>query len=534
MKKINLIILSFICLFFLITRFYRIDSIPASVYWDEASIGYNAFSIVNTSHDEWGKRFPIHFRAFGEFKLPVYIYSVAIVEKFLGLNTLAVRLPAVFYSLVVIILTYFLVLEVTAEEKIALISSFLLTVSNWFFIFSRVGYEADAGLAFYLLGILLSLKAKQKIFLIYPALISFILSLYSYNSFRILTPLTILILLFFILKEVSLKKIYPHLILSFFILLISVIPIIRLLVFDAGFARVSAFSVLPAVEQVYDLQGKPHLQLIYNRNDKTSVFQNLSLLAQNYLSHFSFDFLFLKGDSNSRNHMLGSGELYLIDLPLILFGILYIFKAKKKINYIILILLVVSPLPAALYKESPHALRALPLAVFLSIFSACGIFFICQKVKFKYGIVIVLMIYFILFGNYFINFLNSYNFNSSSDWQYSYSQVFTKYSSMFSSFDHVIVSDHYAQPYIFALFYLKYPTDQFINEKKLGNVSNWGFSTVSSFGKFTLGFKPAELPVGNLLVFASPDEKLNNLNPISIIYDLGNNPQLYVYQIKKQ
>ena len=60
-------------LLFLTTRLWSMKEAPPSVYWDEASIGYNAFSVSQTLKDEWGEFLPIHFRAFGEFKLPVYI-----------------------------------------------------------------------------------------------------------------------------------------------------------------------------------------------------------------------------------------------------------------------------------------------------------------------------------------------------------------------------------------------------------------------------------------------------------------------------
>ena len=69
-------VLILICLLFLVTRLYKISEIPLSVYWDEASIGYNAYSVLQTGRDEWGEFMPLHFRAFGEFKLPVYVYSV--------------------------------------------------------------------------------------------------------------------------------------------------------------------------------------------------------------------------------------------------------------------------------------------------------------------------------------------------------------------------------------------------------------------------------------------------------------------------
>src|SRR5438045_55882 len=107
MRKPNLLLVA-ILLLFLITRLYKIGEIPVSVYWDEASIGYNAFSILHDGRDEWGKFLPIHFRAFGEFKLPVYIYSVVPAVAIFGLNELAVRIPAVLYSLGIILLTYWL------------------------------------------------------------------------------------------------------------------------------------------------------------------------------------------------------------------------------------------------------------------------------------------------------------------------------------------------------------------------------------------------------------------------------------------
>src|SRR3989338_9770825 len=80
------ILLVFICVFFLSTRLFRIAEIPSSVYWDEASIGYNAYSIAQTGKDEWGDFLPIHFRAFGEFKLPVYIYATVPFVAVFGLT----------------------------------------------------------------------------------------------------------------------------------------------------------------------------------------------------------------------------------------------------------------------------------------------------------------------------------------------------------------------------------------------------------------------------------------------------------------
>ncbi len=58
-----------------ILRFYRVTEDPPSLNWDEVSIGYNAYSILKTGKDEWNQPFPVHFKSYGEYKLPVQIYA---------------------------------------------------------------------------------------------------------------------------------------------------------------------------------------------------------------------------------------------------------------------------------------------------------------------------------------------------------------------------------------------------------------------------------------------------------------------------
>ena len=63
-----------------------------------------------------GEFIPLHFRAFGEFKLPVYIYSVVFTESIFGLTPFAVRLPSVIYGLLSVIGLYLVVLKLTNKN----------------------------------------------------------------------------------------------------------------------------------------------------------------------------------------------------------------------------------------------------------------------------------------------------------------------------------------------------------------------------------------------------------------------------------
>src|SRR3989344_8353836 len=108
--------------------------------------------------------------------------------------------------------TYFLAKKLSGSIQIGLWSIFFITISPWFFIFSRTGFEVTAGLMFYLLGIYLLLSLTRNYF-IFLGTVSFVLSAYSYNSFRIIGPLTIFLLLVLQLKNVK-KEMIKWLIIS--------------------------------------------------------------------------------------------------------------------------------------------------------------------------------------------------------------------------------------------------------------------------------------------------------------------------------
>lgn len=500
-----------ILLFFLITRLYQIDRVPSSLYWDEASIAVNAYSVVTTGRDEWGDFFPLHFRAFGEFKLPVYIYSVAVFEKFLGLNELAVRLPAVLFSLGTILLTYLLSLKIFQSKVVALLSSFFLSISPWFFIFSRTGYEAMAGLMLYLLGVYLALfVGKNRIFILLSTL-SFIVSLYSYNSFRITIPLTIVCLAVYLVwvEQINFKKIIGIILISVFIFILSLVPIYRL-----------ASS-----------EGITRLQTVGIGNGEAPGQKIITIFLQNYLSHFSPNFLFIQGDGNLRSQVGNFGQLYSINLLLIAAGLFFMVRSKKFLNYLPVLLLLIAPIPAAITKESPHALRTISAVPFFAILSAVGAVYILDKLKMKNLILTALIIGFLaMFAVYFKSFLIEYPKISSKDWQYGYKRIFTDFKGEFGQFDKVVISDYMAQPYIFALYYLKFDPVSFLSSVEYNSVDKWGFSTVASFDKFQFRpIKQENLPQDKVLIFASSSEKLE-IPEKSIIKNLDGSVAFYVYE----
>lgn len=505
MKKTNLLLI-LIIIFFLITRTYKINTIPPSLYWDEASIGYNAYSILKTGHDEWGKFLPLHFRAFGEFKLPVYIYTVAFFESIFGLNELAVRIPSVLFSLGTIFLTFLLAAKISKNLFIGIYSSFILAIMPWFFLFSRVGYEASAGLMFYLLGIYLYLLGIDKYFYLFFSMFSFILSIYSYNSFRIIVPLTLIFLFVYLIRiwKEKTSMLAIIIIINGLILLTSMIPIARLYILDNGLARLRAVG-------------------------------SSANLIEKYFSHFSPDFLFIKGDKNLRIANPGFGQLNFLQLPFLFLGLIFIYKSRNPLLYLCLVVIALSPIPAAITKESPHALRSVCAAPFYSILTACGIFFITQNIKKHYLIHPLIIASFLgLFFYYFYNFNVFYSVKASQEWQFGYKKIFIDYKNEFDKYQRIIISDYLAQPYIFLLYYLQYPPDKLKTGVSYNPYDKWGFSTVKTIDKFTFGkIVEKDIIKGKYLIFTSSKERLEDVKEKNIILDLEGNVAFYVYEINK-
>src|SRR3990167_2060704 len=514
------ILLFAIILLFLLTRLYKIAEIPPSVYWDEASIGYNAYSIAETSKDEWGEFLPLHFRAFGEFKLPVYIYATAVSVKLFGLNEFAVRLPSVIFSLGIVILTYFLAKRLFNNTLVALFSSFFITISPWFFIFSRTGYEATAGLFFFLLGIFFWLKFQKSSVFIILSCLSFVFSASSYNSFRVLLPFLLpgLFLLLFIHRNKSRKVLIISLILGIGILIFGFIPIIEFLSKGEG-NRLDVIGI-------FDSQKK-NIQIFHT-------------FATNYMAHFNPKFLLTSGDVNLRSQQSNFGEIYLVEFPFLLMGLLSLYKTKKMQNLILIYLFFISFIPSAITREAPHALRSVLSAPLISIISSFGIYSFYQtltkaKSKVVNNFFIIIILFFVFsFGWYFFKFLFSYNKEAAEHWQYGYKRIFLDHVEEFDSFDNIVISDRYNQPYIFALFYLKYDPINFRKEVRYNQTIRKATSLVKGFNKFSFtNIDYYNLPKGKSLIFAHPTDKMDEMQSQEVILNPDKSVAVYVYEYTK-
>lgn len=417
MKYQAIVLIAIILLGFFL-RFIDVSNNPPGLYIDEVSIGYNAYSILTTGKDEYGVSYPLWFRSFGDFKLPLYIYAVVASMAVLGKTELAIRLPSVIAGTLTILVLYLflkqlLSLEQNKEVKkklkyLPLLASLLLAISSWHIHFSRGGFEVTLGTFLYIFGwyLFLLFKEKKSLSVISLCLLSFITTMYTYDAFRLLTPIALLFI-GFNLKAYKNHKFLPFI---FFIILL-LLPIILFSITSSGRERFHETSTFAPFNNLNPPQKIVVYPLTY---------------LNNYLSFYSLDFLFNYGDGNGRHQIPNFGELYRWQLPFFLGGIYILLKQKKSfIKNASFLLFFSTPLAAAVAVPSPHTLRSLPLVIPCIMFIAIGLLFFIQSLK-RFKLLLLLFIglvacyeFFFYLHFYYVHYPNV----NQLDWGAGYKQL---------------------------------------------------------------------------------------------------------------
>jgi len=128
-----------------------------------------------------------------------------------------------------------------------------------------------------------------------------------------------------------------------------------------------------------------------------------------YLSFYSPDFLFLKGDPILRHSTGRFGVLYTFLIPFLIYGAFLLFtKGERKTKEMFLFWLLVAPIPAALTKDgSGYLLRVTNMLPLLTYLSALGLVQFLKLFKSKLKIVLAIFLFFLFsFSTY--SFLFNY------------------------------------------------------------------------------------------------------------------------------
>lgn len=482
----------------LFLRLYNLNSFPVGFHIDEASLGYNGYSLLLTGRDDNNNSHPLYVDMFGDYRPSGYHYLTILPIILFGLTEFATRFPGALFGGLTIIVFFFFTQILLKDRKISLLSAFLISVAPWHIELSRASDEAIVALFFIISGFGLFFYSlqKEKLSYLFSSALIMSISFFFYHTPRVFVPLlffVFLIALFSIWKQT--KKTFKIALIASFI---SVSLLSFLLVFSISggtgrFSQVNIFSSFEtdfAQKQQIQEDSIAHSSYITSRFFHNKITNTSLIFISNYLEYFSFNFLFTKGGLPIWYSIPRVGLIYIFELPFIIFGIYYLVRCKNIYCRIPIIWLLFGPVVGAITMDDiPNVNRSLVMFPMLELIATFGFIEFLNLSRFRKKI-----IFSILFGAIFVlnvfYFLHQYFFNARAHntWYRNngFSEMMTEVKNSYASYDKIIMSKYQGGIYPLVLFHMKYDPRTYQLE---GSPKNKDYD---GFGKFF--FVPQDCP----------------------------------------
>lgn len=472
----NKILILLIIILAALVRLINLSILPPSLNWDEVSLGYNAYSILKTGQDEWGQTLPLSFRAYGDYKLPAYIYLDVPFVSIFGLNEWGVRLPSALAGIGTVVFIFLILKQITKKWEMALWGAFITATAPWSIVLSRIALEANLSLFLTVAAFYFFLIGVDKNRYLFLSALFFGLTIFTYNSSRVVTPLLIFVFSVIFFKKLQSRWVFLSLLL-FLVFFAVALP--NALLQDSS-ARYKWTAILDegAINKINELRGSSTLPSVLASLQYNKLTYATPEIIKNYISHFDPRFLFITGGSNYQYGVPGHGLVLVTLLPFLLLGLWKIFQEREKWKLLVLAWLLLSPIPAAITRDAPHSLRALMMIPPLVAIISLGM---PAKKLLMLGLIVVVLGNFLLFWQ---NYSGDYTKNYSWSWQYGYKEVVDYIKQNGHKYEKVSITKKHGEPHEFLLFYLQYDPSRFRHDLNLVRYSRSDWYWVDNFDKY--------------------------------------------------
>ena len=364
----------------------RLTANPPGFFIDESSVAYNAFTISESGCDEYGVRWPLYFRAFGDYKNPVYLYVLALIFRFTGPSILVARALSAALGILGAITIGLIGYRLTRQRWSALVLMLMSLATPWLFVLSRTVVEValyPLVVALFLLA-LVRVADKARWAWIDAAWIAVTLALltYTYSIGRLLAPLLALGLILFVKKSgvFSLARVW----------LLYAASLVPLLIFRWRHPGA--------------LEGR--FNLISYLTPGLGFDSTVKLFIWHYLNNINPWRMLATGDPATYqiDSTFGTAPVLLVTFILAVVSVGFLIKQNRLSVWWVFVIygLLVSPVPASLTREYFHILRLSPLPVFLIMLTAPAFQSLAQeRTRLKWALIALVVMVMCAQGVYF-------------------------------------------------------------------------------------------------------------------------------------
>jgi hypothetical protein len=504
-------------------RFLQFGDIPTGLHGDEASIGFEAFSLLKTGADRWGFKLPAYFLSWGSGQNTLYGYLSIPFLYIFGLNPFSVRLLSGVLGILCVPMAYKLCMLLFKNENIAKVAAILYIFDPFLFMTSRWGDEFNIVPFFTLLFLVLLAKAlivseknnllfseKLNIIAVFPAMVFLF---YAYAPSLFIVPIFLIIsgLVFWraYFKQIKLFGISALLGLIFISPFLLFILKNNILKHSLPFENSLPFS-LP-------IMLSPRERIFIGLSE------NLAIIKQNMFFAFS-GFIDLYVWIYNTTHFRVSHFFVIFLVPAVIYLANFFWKYKSKPQNILLIWAAASFSIFFLYHVNLN--RSLHFQSIVPILVSFGLISVYEKLQegiFKKLAFLSTLIFFVFqastfFGEYFIKYPHYSVFPKDVKWALDIAEKNKK------SDEKIALSKELVFNYLYPAFYGNYAPEKFQKEVKTDKTT--GNVIVHSFGHyFMLGDVVNITKTDNVLVINQLKEEksfiamLHNNEKVSFFND---------------
>lgn len=454
----------------ILIRIVGITDMPNALNCDEASAGYEAFSLLNYGIDRNGNHNPSFLVAWGSGQNALLTYLIIPLIKIFGLKTIAIRLPMAILGCVSLVILYLLLRKIS-NKKLAIIGLAFFSICPWHIMKSRWGLESNLFPDLILIFAYMLIKGiedKNKI-LYYLSFVVAGISAYAYGTSYYFLPVFLIPLLIILIKQ---KKItIKQAIISIVIVGIVSLPVILYVVINTlNLEQINLpFLTIPKLK-------------VNRYKELTSIFSGEFLkTSTNNLMH-GLGILIFQYDGLPWNSIMPFGTMYLFSTFFTIIGIIDSFrknkKAEVKYNYLFNIWFIVSIILTCICDPNINRINIIMIPIIY--YTIIGIYLIVNnRKKVAIGIVILYTISFGLFiSKYFKQDCGTYR-KFANDLQEV--MQYTEEISNNSNKKIYITTDKIY--YIFVLYYTQFNTNDYVKTVKYED-EYVEFRQVNSFGNY--------------------------------------------------
>jgi len=461
-------------------RLIGIANLPSGLNQDEASIGYEAYSIMKTGLDRNGNSYPVHLESWGSGQNALYAYLTIPFIHFLGLNGFSVRIVNAILSCISLLL-FFLLFKMLFDKKKALAALALFAVFPWSIMSARWGLESNILPAFFLTAVFFLCKgytSNQRYYLL--SFLFFALSLYSYGITYLVLPLFFVFVIPYLIVTKKINAKYLWLCLAIFF--IVAFPMIL-------FVFINHLNLQPIYigEITIPRLDTNRTAVVFNLfNDNFIV-----TLGKNTVRFLTV--LVLQSDGSEYNSIPMFGTIYPISLLFFIVGLYRVLKRREfKANpqhYIFLCWFLCSVVLGISSHVNINRINIIFIP--LLYFTVLGVFDVKDMLQptfrgnYKLLVISFYTLFFMLFCGYY-----GFIFKDSikNDFSYGLNDAVQFAEKTYRRDSIHVTTQTINMPYIYVCFYNHLDPNEFRRSVKYNRSTfNTGFREVDKLGRYTFG-----------------------------------------------